>query len=76
MNQRSIVFQDPSSVVDHPFDDLLGRENLVYLSGDATGEPWSGTEKIFWVLLEVFLDWHDALIEESFGFGLTVVLPE
>ena len=43
IDQRSVVFQDPGRIVDHVFDDLLGGEDLAYLSGDATDEPmvWS-----------------------------------
>ena len=37
-NQRSVVLQDPSGVVDHIVGDLLGGEDLVYLNGDVTGE--------------------------------------
>jgi hypothetical protein len=76
MNQRGIVLQDPRGIVDHVFNNPLSREDLMNLSGDATGEPWSGTERLFRVLLEVVFDWHNTLLEESFGFGLTVVLPD
>jgi hypothetical protein len=44
VDQRSIVLQDPSGVVYHIIDDLLGGEDLMNLSGDPTGEPWSGAE--------------------------------
>jgi len=70
------MLQDPSGVVDHIFDDLLGGEYLLYLSGDATSEPWSGTEGLFGVFLEVVFDWDDTLFEEGLGFGLTVILPD
>ena len=53
------MLQDPSGVVDHIVNDLLCREDLVYLSRDATGDPWSGTDEIFGVLLEVIFDWDD-----------------
>lgn len=69
------MLQDPSSVVDHIFDNLPSRENLAYLSGDATCKPWSGTEGVFRVLLKIVFDWDNALFKESFGFGLTVFLP-
>lgn len=75
INQGAIVLQDPSGLVDHIINNPLGREDLLYLSCDATGEPWSGTKRLFWVLLEVIFDWHNPLFEKSFGFGLTVVLP-
>jgi len=48
----------------------------LYLSGNATGEPWPGTEGLFGVLLEVVFDWDDTLFKEGFGFGLTVILPD
>ena len=70
------MFRDPSGVVDHIFNDLLGGEDFVYLSGDATGRPWPGLEIILGVLLEVVFYGDDALSEEGFGFGLTVVLPD
>lgn len=70
------MFQDSSSIVDHIIDDLPGGKNLMYLSGDATGQPWPGTERIFGVLLEIVFDGNDTLFEKSFGFGLTVVLPD
>ena len=70
------MLQDPGGIVDHIFNDPLSRENLAYLGGDPTREPWPGTERLFWVLLEVVFDWYNALIEESLGFGLTVVLPD
>lgn len=69
------MLQDPSGLVDHIFNNLLSREDLAYLSGDAASKPWSGTERLFWMLLEVVFDWHNTLFEESFGFGLTVVFP-
>ena len=70
------MLQDLSGVVDHIIDDLLGGENLVYLSSDATGEPRPGIEGILGVALEVFFDGEDTSLEESFGFGLTVILPD
>jgi len=76
VNQRCVMLQDPSGVIDHIVDDLLCGEDFVYLSGDATGEPWPGTERLFGVLIEVILVWDDALLEKRFGFGLTVVLPD
>ena len=69
------MLQDPSSVVDHIIDDLLGGEDLVYLGSNATGKPWPGTERLLGVLLEILFDWDDTLFEECFGFGLTVILP-
>jgi hypothetical protein len=69
------VLQDPSRIVNHVIDDLLSGENLAYLSGDATGEPWSGLDRIFGVLLEVVFDWDDTLLEESLGLSLTLTLP-
>jgi hypothetical protein len=70
------VLQDPSGVADHVIDDLLGWEDLAYLSGHAAGEPWPGAEELFGVLLDVVFDGEDTLLEESFGFGLTIVLPD
>ena len=75
-DQRSAVLQDRSGVVDHIFNDRLGREDLVYLSSDTTREPRPGTERLLGVLLEILFDGDDALFKESFGFGLTVLLPE
>jgi len=69
------MLQDRSGVVNHIIDDLLSGEDLVYLSSDATGKPRPGTERLLWVLLEILFDGEDALFKESFGFGLTVILP-
>ena len=76
VHQRSVVLQDPSGVADHVIDDLLRWEDLAYLSGDTAGEPWPGAEELFGVLLDVVVDGEDTLLEESFGFGLAVVLPD
>jgi hypothetical protein len=76
IDQRTAVLQDPSSIIDHVLNDLLSREDLLYLSSDATGEPRSGTERLFGVLLEIIFDWDNTLFEESFSFSLAVVLPE
>ena len=76
VNQRTVVFQNPRRVDDHVFDDLLGGKDLAYLGGDATGEPWSGAERVLGVLLQVVFDWNDTSRKESFGFSLTVVLPD
>lgn len=70
------MFQDPSGIIDHILDDLLGGEDFAYLSGDATGKPWPRLERILGVFLEVVFYGDDALFEEGFGFGLTVVLPD
>ena len=69
------MLQDPSRIVNHVIDDLLSGEDLAYLSGDATSEPWSGLDRIFRVLLEVVFHWDDTLLEESLGFSLTLTLP-
>ena len=37
VDQRGIVLQNPSGVVGHILDNLLGGEDFVYLGGDATG---------------------------------------
>ena len=70
------MLQDPSSVIDHIIDDLLCGKDLVYLSSNATSEPWPGTEGFLGVFLEVLFVGNDTLFEESFGFGLTVILPD
>ena len=76
VHQRSVVLQDPSGVADHVIDDLLRWEDLAYLSSDAAGEPWPGAEELFGMFLDVVVDGEDTLLEESFGFGLAVVLPD
>ena len=70
------MFQDPSGVVDHILDDLLGGEDFAYLSGDATSKPWPGLERILGVFLKVVFYGADALFEESSGFCVTVVPPD
>ena len=70
------MLQDLGRVVDHIIDNLLSREDLVYLSSNATSEPWPGTEGFLGVFLEVLFVGNDTLFEESFGFGLTVILPD
>ena len=75
-DQRSVVLHDRSSIVDHIFDNLLGGEDLVYLSSDATSEPWSGTKKLFGVLLDVIFDGEDTLVKEGLGLSLAVILPD
>ena len=67
------MHQNSSGVVDHILNDLLGGENLVYLSSDATGQPWPGTEGFFGVLLEIVFNGNDTFLEKSFDFGLTVL---
>lgn len=69
------MLYDRGGVVDHILDDLLGREDLSYLSGNPTGEPRPRTERLLGVLLEVLFDRDDTLFEESLGFGLTIILP-
>ena len=75
VDQRGIVLQDRSGVVDHVINDLLSGEDLVYLSSDATGKPWPGTERLLGVFLEILFNGEDALFEESLCFGLTVIFP-
>lgn len=69
------MFQDPSRIANHILDDLLGGEDFVDLCSDASGEPRSGAERVFGVLLEIVFDWKNTLLEESLGLGLAVVLP-
>ena len=76
IDQRSVVLHDPSGFVDHIFNDLLSREDLVYLSGDATGKPRSGAERLFRMLLEVVFVWYNTLVKESLDLRLTVLLPD
>lgn len=75
IDQRCIVLQDPSRIVNHVIDDLLSGEDLVYLGSDTTSEPWSGTDRLFRVLFEIVFYWDDTLLEESLGFSLTIFHP-
>ena len=45
------------------------------LSSDASSEPWSRTERIFGMLLEIIFDRNNALLEECLGFSLAIFLP-
>ena len=70
------MLYDHGGIVDHIFDNLLGGEDLVYLSSDATSEPWSGTKKLFGVLLDVIFDGEDTLVKQGLGLSLAVILPD
>ena len=75
-DQGGVVLHDRSGIVGHIFDNPLGGEDFVYLSSDATSEPWSGTKKLFGVFLEIVFDREDTLIKEGLGLSLAVGLPE
>ena len=76
VNQGSITLQDPRGVIDHIIDDLLSGEDLAYLNSCATGGQRPGAGRLLRMLLEVDFVGDDTSLEKSFGFGLTIILPE
>lgn len=70
-----VFLQDLCGVVDHRFDDDLGRQNLIDHSGDTAHEPWTALNGFFGVLLKLFVVGDDALSSKLLDLVLAVVFP-